>query len=268
MSKTIIAGTDFTASSVNACKYAAFLAQKIKCKLTIFNLFDSPIIHSNIGLYGIDYTTDRRTSEGKTIKLVLAIQKEFPDLKIDHFITSGSFKRELKEFTDHHLVEAVVMGLQAKNRISKFIYGSHGLNVAGKIDAPVIIVPENYKSHNLSNVLLAVDNEEKLRKSPLIGFVRFVKVAKSKLSLLHVRTEVELFPPQNTALKISEKRFPVNVIKAKDMEAGIKKYCADNKIDLVAVISKRHSVFYNLFTESNTKKVTFASKVPVMSIHE
>ncbi|MEI8136012.1 MAG: universal stress protein [Bacteroidota bacterium] len=53
--KTIIAGTDFSASSVNACKYAAFLAQKLNCKLTLLNMFDAPIVHSNVLLSKYSY---------------------------------------------------------------------------------------------------------------------------------------------------------------------------------------------------------------------
>ena len=163
--KTIIAGTDFTPSSVNACKYAALLAQKLNCKLTIFNMFDAPVIHSNIGLYGITYSSTRKSTATKTLKLVTQLSKLFPKVQITSFITDNSFKSELEDFIVEHQVEAAVMGLEAKNRISRFLYGSHGVSIAGKIETPVIIVPENYKKHKLSKVLLAVNNTEKLYKS-------------------------------------------------------------------------------------------------------
>lgn len=265
--KTIIAGTDFTPSSINACKYAALLAQKLNCKLTIFNMFEAPIIHSNTGLYGISYTSVRKDSQAKTQKLVALLSKLFPKLKIDLFVTSGAFSDELNTFSASHYVEAAVMGLETKTKFSKFIYGSHGVDIAGKIDAPVIIVPENYKTHKLSSVLLAVDNNEKLLKSSLEDFEIFLSKSKSKVHLLHVRTEDEIFEPVVTALKINGKKRNIEVIKAADIQDGIKKYCRQGDIDLIAIISRKHSLFYNLFVESNTKKVAFAAKVPVLSIH-
>ncbi|MDP1803324.1 MAG: universal stress protein [Bacteroidota bacterium] len=266
--KTIIAGTDFTPSSVNACKYAALLAQKLNCKLTIFNLFDAPIIHSNVGLYGISYSTVRKNSFVKTNNLINQLTKLFPKVEINMFVTMGAFKDELETFTSKHTVEAAVMGLETKNKISKFIFGSHGIGIAGKINAPVIIVPENYKKHKLSKVLLAVDNNEKLYKSSLAVFEKFIKDSKTKLQLLHVRTQDEIFDPVTTTMKINGKKLPIEVIPSEDIQDGVKKYCRKADIDLVGIISKKHSPFYNFFVESNTKKIAFATKVPVMAIHE
>lgn len=266
--KTIIAGTDFTSSSINACKYAALLAQKLKCKLTIFNLFEAPVIHSNMGLFGISYTTQRKESENKTGKLIKEIQKLFLKLEIHELVTYGSFNYELENYAKEHQIEAMVMGLAAKDEISKLIYGSHGVDIAGKIDCPVIIVPEKYTKHNLTSILLAVDNNEKLVKSSLTGFEKFVKESKSKLSLVHIRTEEELFHPVTLKLTLNSIKLPIEIVKAKDIQEGIKKYLSSEKYDLVSIISKRHSAFYNFFVESTTKKIAFSAKVPVMAIHE
>ncbi len=266
--KTIIAGTDFTASSINACKYAAFLAQKLNCKLTIFNMFEAPVIHSNIGLYGISYTSQKTQSLDKTEHLIKELKTLFPKININKFITNKGFKFELENFTNSHQVEAAVMGLAAKNRISKFIYGSHGVDIAGKIDCPVIIVPEKYMEHRLAKVLLAVDNNEKLRKSSLYVFENFIKESKTKLAVLHVRTEDEIFNPLIDKLEINTKKLPIEIITAKDLQDGVKKYCVAGNIDLVTIISKTHSPFYNFFNESNAKKVAYVAKVPIMTIHE
>lgn len=266
--KTIIACTDFSEASYNACRYAAFLAHKLNCKLMLFNLFDAPVIHSNTGLYLISYSSQKATSEFKTHKQIARLQSQFPKLKIDSFVTTGGFKQELEAFTKAHRVEAAVMGLAAKSRISRYIYGSHGVDITGKIDCPVIIVPSNYKKHQLSKVLLAVDSHEKLLKSSLYRFENFIKESKVKLDLLHVRTESEVFDPVLHTLRINSKNLKIGVAKANDIESGVKKYCSSGNADMIAIISKKHSAFYNFFSESNTKKVAFAAKVPVMSIHE
>lgn len=265
--KTIIAGTDFTPSSVNACRYAALLAQKLNCKLTVFNLFDAPIVHSNLGMYGVSYNFEKSSTQRRTKKLIHELEEQFPGLKINAFVTTGSFKEELKAFTGAHHVEAVVMGLAAKSRISKFIYGSHGVNLAGKIDAPVIIVPEKYKEHKIADVLLAVDNQEKLSMSSLSGFQKFVKRSKAPLRLLHVRTADEIFPPVFKEVKVNKRIHAIETVNAKTVENGIRNYTRDRRVDLIAIISKQHSPFYNFFSESNTKKIAFAASVPVMAIH-
>ena len=104
--KTIIAATDFSSSALTACKYAALVAQRMNCRLTIFNIFDAPLIHSNVGMYGITYNSQRKESTVKSEKLVKQLEEEFPKIRIDYFVTNGEVKNELEEFTSRHLVAA------------------------------------------------------------------------------------------------------------------------------------------------------------------
>lgn len=265
--KTIIAATDFTAASLNACNYAALLAQTLKCKLTLFNLLDAPMLHVNAGLYGITQPSPTHTSYNRTVKLAKGLQARFPELKIESFVTLGNFKEELGKFIATHRVAAAVMGLEAKKRISRYIYGSHGIDVAGKLDCPVIIVPSGYKRHQLKKILLTVDNKEKLHQASLKPLDWIVKQSASQLSVLHVRTEDELLAPAMKDLKLGDKKIPVSVRKARQFQDGLKTYCHDGRFDLVAIISKKHSAFYDFFQESHTKKVAIATRVPVVAFH-
>lgn len=267
--KTIIAGTDFSPSSLNACKYAALLAQKLQCKLMIFNLFQAPVLHSNSGLYGISYASVKKTSENEVAEVAQNLSKDFPSLKIDTFATTGGFEEELGVFIARHHIAAVVMGLEAKDKVSKFIWGSHGVSIAGKIDAPVILVPQKYKDHRLETMLIAVDNSDKLKTTSLKKVELLAKGMQAQVNLLHVRTPEEVInPAKAVTVKVNKQKLDVEVQKGKTIEDGIRFFCRDNEIDLVTIISRKHSVFYNLFNESVTKRVAFASKVPVMSIHE
>lgn len=265
---TIIVGTDFTISSLNACKYAALLAQKLNCKLTIFNLFEAPVMHLNSGIYGLSYISRRKKNETRINKVTDEILKLFPKLKIGQFVTSGSFSEELKKFTDTNQIEAAVMGLESKDKISNYVYGSHGVELAGKLNCPVIIIPKRYTDHQLARIMLVVDNNEKLVKSSLSNFERLVKQFKSKLTVLHVRTDNEIFDPVMGAIKINGKNYPIEIVTSKNIQGGVKKNCKKGDIDLVTIISKKHSAFYDFFRESNTKKLAFAAKVPIMAIHE
>lgn len=267
--KTIIAGTDFTSSSVNACRYAALLAQKLDCSLVIFNLYEIPMYHSTSGLIGITFPVLKAESENSIEDVIAGLSPEFPGVQISPLAVSGRFKHEVKEFVKKHRVEAVVMGLDVKNKLSKFIYSSHSTTLAGKIEAPVIIVPENYTDHRFGSMLLAVDNIKKLKELSLKRVERFIKGSRLYPHVLHVRTPDEVISPREKGVvRLNGLDRQVEVRKSKDVESGIKNYCDRNETDLIILISTKHSVFYNLFNESVTKRVAFVAKVPVMAIHE
>jgi nucleotide-binding universal stress UspA family protein len=267
--KMIISGIDFSKSSYNAAAYAAMMSHKLNCKLVLFNMYEVPLIHSNEGMYFMLNAPIRKESENKLADFHNKLQKQFPKIEIHTFISAGFFKDQLTTFMKKHPVQLVVMGLSTKNTFSRFIYGSHSTDIAGKIKAPVIIVPDNFKAHKLHKVLLGVDNKEKLHRSPLTSFRNFIKETKTTFSLLHVRTEDEIITGNSEqVIKIDGKAHKIENCTYPTIEKGIAAYTRKKKADLIAIISRKHSIFYNLFSETNTKKIAFASKIPVMCIHE
>lgn len=260
---TILVGIDFTKSSENALKYAIMLAERSKSSLLLFHVFDTPIVHTNSGAYFVEYASLKHNNLARLEQYKNEIQTQYPKLKMDVRTTFSSFKQEVKDLTKHGKVNYVVLGLETKSKLSKFIYGTTGVDIAGKVDCPVIIVPERYKEHRLENVVLAIDNKNKQHAVVLKKHQNFVKQHKCKNVNLHVRTEDELIIE-----KIKNKDLPVETIEAKDFKTGLVKYTKANNIDLVTLISHSHSFLYNMFSETNTKLIAFQSKIPVMSIHD
>ncbi|MEI6020714.1 MAG: universal stress protein, partial [Bacteroidota bacterium] len=266
--QTILTTTDFTPSSLNACHYAAMLAGKLKCKLTILNLFDIPLVHSNSGLFFMSFQSTKKDHGEQLKKLEADLHKHHPKLEIDSVITTGSLKNEVQNFIDSHRIKAVVMGLGTKTKLNRYLYGSHSTDLAGKILAPVIIVPEKYTNHQLHSILVGVDNNQKLYHAKLEHFEIFVKECKAKLRLLHVRTEEEIFKPVQLELILNHKTQKIVSRDAKTVQLGIVEYANDFSFDMIVVISKKHSAFYEMFSETNTKQIAFASNIPVMAIHD
>jgi hypothetical protein len=217
----------------------------------------------------MSYSSIRDTSEDKLHKFEARIKKEFSKLNIEYFVTTGSFRNEIEAFVKKHRVQYVVLGMAVKNRFSKYLYGSHSTDIAGKVNAPVIIVPEQYKVHKLKTAIMGVDNREKLHKASLKKFEGFLKESGAGLKVLHVLTEDELFDHnKNQNIVVNHKKYHIDVVNESSLERGMKKYSLETKADLIAIISRKHSAFYNMFNETNTKTIAFASKVPVMAIHE
>jgi nucleotide-binding universal stress UspA family protein len=267
--KTIITGVDFSASSYNAAKYAAMLAQKLNYKLILFNMYEVPLLHSNSGLYFMPSDSIREESVNGTDLFCKKLRKLYPKIEIGAFVSTGFFKQQLTNFIKTHQVKLVVMGITTKNKFSKFLYGSHSTEIAGKINVPVIVVPDNFKKHRLHKVLLGVDNKEKLHKSSLTAFENFVKETKAITNLLHVQTEDEIFVDKTqTTIKLNGKNQKIVSCPYSTFESGISAYAKEKEVDLITIISKKHSAFYNLFNESNTKKIASTSKIPIMAIHE
>lgn len=263
--KTILVGIDYTKSSGNAVEYAAMLAEKGNASLMLFHIFDAPVVHTNSGIYFISYKSIKETSETKLENYRDIVKEKHPGLSIEILASSDPFQKEIEDLIRRRKIQYIVLGLETKSRISKFIYGSHGTSIAGKVDCPVIIVPEKYKEHKLTNAVLAIDNLKTANYEVKKKVEEFSSRFKTKINNLHVKTPAEiLFNVKSPKAK----KINLEIIEANSLTDGINKYAKDRNADLALIVSQSHSPLYNFFTESNTKTIAFQSKIPVMAIHE
>lgn len=263
--KTILVGIDYTKSSGNAVEYAAMLAEKGKTSLILFHIFDAPVVHTNSGIYFISYKSIKETSETKLENYRDIIKEKYPNLSIEILTSSEPFQMQIEALIRRRKVQYIVLGLETKSRISKFIYGSHGTSIAGKVSCPVIIVPEKYKDHNLTNAVLAIVNLKTANYNIMKKVNDFSSYFKTKVNNVHVRTPEDFFFNDDTS---KAKKIKLEVIEGKSFTDGISNYSKSKNVGLIMIVSQSHSALYNFFNESNTKTIAFQSKIPVMAIHE
>ena len=53
-----------------------------------------------------------------------------------------------------------------------------------------------------------------------------------------------------------------------DRDEAINQFAGDKNIDLIIIVHKEQSIFSKLFVKSQTKKLVYQSKMPVLAIHE
>jgi len=259
----ILVGIDFTKSSENALNYAVLLAQRSGFAITLFHVFDTPVVHANSGAYFIEYASLKQNFTARLEQYKKNVEEKHPLLSIHVFTTFNSFKAEVQELVDKKKIHYVVLGLETKSKISKFIYGTTGVDIAGKINCPVIIVPEKYKAHKLEHIVLAIDNKHKQHAKEIKQVKKFAEQFNCSVNYLHVRTEHELIIE-----KSKNKDLPVETINSKEFKTGIKNYLKNHPKDLTVIITHQHNFLYHFFIESNTKEIAFQSKTPVMSVHD
>jgi len=263
----IIVGIDYTKSSVNALNYAKLLAYHSNCDLVLFHLYESPVLYTNSGLYMMSYQSVKK----QNIEKMNLFAKKHLDEKINYttITTSGAFKDEVNNLTKSNNIHSIVLGLESKTKINRFIFGSTTTDIAGKIDCPVIIVPESYKKHAVGNAIIAFDNSELPDAKCLHKIKNYINTTQSKINVYHIKTPNELITSKNENFKLDNTlAYKIQTKKSKSLVEGITSVVKLNKAQAIINIARKHSFVYRFFNESHTKEIAFASKIPVVVIHE
>lgn len=260
--KTILVGVDFSKSSSNTTDFAISLAKRTKSKILLFHAVQTPIVHTNSGMYFV--TEDYLGSETKELleKLQKKLKLENPSLTFETSYSYVGLKAEVKDLIKKNKVHMVVLGHETKSKVEELIYGTTSVDLMGKLDCPIITVPEKYKHHKFDKIAIAVDYKGTIDSHLSRRMHEMTEFIGAKPVYVHVQTEDELLIEKNP-----NKQIPVEVIPAKDFISGVKKYIKKEEPDMIMVLSRNHNVFYSLFMDSHSKQLVSKSQIPVISLH-
>lgn len=265
--KTILVGIDFTKSSENALNYAIMMAKKINASVMLYHVYETPVVHTFSGAYFISYTEMRNYNIERLQRYKAKIKEKHPHVDFEVFATYKTFRNGVKELLSRKKIHYVILGLESKSKFTKFIYGTTGLEVAGKIECPVIIVPEKYVKHKLHKAVLAMDNQQSVHSKVMKKVQEFNKLFKMEKEIIHIKTDNEFMIVNEKKANKINKKWRVKVVEARTFEEGILDYVKKQNTDLLSVLSHSHSALYDLFKETNTKALAFSTRIPIMSVH-
>jgi nucleotide-binding universal stress UspA family protein len=223
----------------------------------------APVVHTTSGLVFMDGDNFLKGEEKKMKEFQIQLSKKYPTVKFDIELTYESIREKIDKLSKKNKISLAVLGLETKSRISKFIYGTTSADLTGKIDCPIITVPEKYKHHQIKKIIVAIDNKETISSHLSKRIHSTIKFLGAEVEYVHIKTEDEL--------ELGEKNrhpFPVTNIKSANFQDGISSYAKKSKTDAIMLISHNYSSFHNLFLDSNSKKIILSSNIPVISIHK
>ncbi len=270
----IISCTDFSKSSMNALKYAAAMAKRLKVKLIIFHVYDEPVIfYSSASLYFSAYDNTQQVLHKKLKSLTEKISKEF-SITADYILSAGTLPMEIKDYTEHHRIGAVVMGIKGNNKIKEVLVGSNVTSIAGKLKCPMVVIPDNARYKEVKKLVYARDYSGKLSKHDLEVISLFNNPTSLVIDSLEINqheNEPVIFPKLETRkgpLKTTGKQLKGEAVKMyfNEVTDGIEKFVKKEKAQALAIKPKHHSFIYRLLHQTHTKDLAFQTRVPLLII--
>jgi len=274
--KTIVAATDYSKTSLNAVHYAAELALKTKSKLLLYHAFGVPVITSEAVVVAVPFEDMEAANNKRLNSITKNLKKKYSNtVEISYLTQMGFVADTFETMIEAKKADLLVMGIKAAGKVSEIVIGSTASDMAGRVKCPVLIVPEKASFTKLKKIVFANDNEKISNTANLKILLELASIFKSKLFLLNVRDPDKLISSEKKKASEIEKYFKgiehsIDFVNNKydDVVAGINEFVKDNNTDMVAMISRKHSLLNRIFTETNTKKMAFHTNVPLLSLHD
>jgi nucleotide-binding universal stress UspA family protein len=273
--KTIIAATDFTKASWNALRFAAEMAIDFNTDLLIVHATHIPVV-SDV-YFDLRMTMDDWKAEDQIQmdKLLEQMRKKYGHaLRIQSKLKIGFGPDVIRDTVKGGKIGAVVMCISHTEKFNQVVFGSTGTDLAGTVNCPVVIVPEKARYKQWKTIAFAFDQQHIPLGKALKVLFEVAELHESKLHFVNVM-DTPFIEGDDSSLKPLYKQFQGVDYKTHFLpyrpnmvEEAILEWVRRHKASLLVMVARQHNILWRMFNERMTKKIAFASKVPLVVLSD
>jgi nucleotide-binding universal stress UspA family protein len=266
--KTILAPTDFSASSINAVNYAADLALAVNAQLVLFTAVQLPVAVSEVSFPEsvMDEIIDMGNSDLEELENKIK-KRTCERISITSEVMFGSVEQQVELMSARKRPLAIVMGIKPGKTFQRGLMGSTLFHTMNQIPYPLLIIPENFIFSQIKEIGLACDleNIEKLKE--------WLSLFKARLNIVYVTVKNREFRASQLSESISlQNHFEsfdpqFHFLEASNLEDELNNFANTHHLDLLIVMPKVYGLF-KLFHKKHSKNLITYNQIPVLSIHE
>jgi nucleotide-binding universal stress UspA family protein len=277
----ILIATDFSENAWQATLYGYKLATELKANIILLTTFVPPMEipgGGSIAWSGAEYDELLKQCQEELVRIKIALlmnagHDEFsPSIKID--AKAGEMIDIIKSVVIRNKISLIIIGTHSGELLHTVFLGSNARRMIDGGSTPLLLVPPNSSLVHVKTVTLVVDFNEPDREAEAIHkLIPFLKSLDCSLNLVyiysgsdHYASTVQLL--KNTladiASKVSYPRVTFEVVRMGTVAQGIDWLCTFGRIDMLAMVHRKHSFFKRLVSPSHTQQAAKHLKLPLL----
>jgi len=271
--QTIIAAVDFSEASQNAVSYAAYLTNAFNARLVVVHAYISNEAIENEPLLDLFEMSDNLNDANLKfldVQMQGLIRKY--TVRIKGIVKKGKPVSVIKKLAREENASLIIMGMKGRGK-SNSMFGSTTVQMIGKTDIPILVVPENAVYKPIENLLVAVDFKSRISINRYKVLNKLIERYKPFIRILNVQKKNEPMTSEMISGKTRTGKIwgrydhQFHIIESEDVEKGINNFLRRYPVDLMAMTAGRHNLLDRLFSKSYTRSMTRQTRTPLLIMH-
>ena len=286
----ILVPVDFSDYSLNAAFFAIMIAEKLKAEVRLFHSFHNPMVDTMNFPDGYTYQTNMAevyrelsASAKKSMNKFIGNlnsrigEKSGKTVKISKKLLAGTPSEEILTETERYKPNVIIIGTRGSGENPNEPIGNVTSSVMESTDVPVLVIPETSSFSKIDesiNILYTTEFDDSDAEA-IKKLMAVISPFKFSITCLHVAPIVKdsliIAKMKDLRAELKEMYYNLNLdcelIQEKNVNEGINKVVSKKNIDLVALTHHKRNVFYRILNPSQTKKILFETKKPVLIFH-
>lgn len=278
--KIYIIPVDFSATSVHAAEFAAFLSKQTEVgKIVLLHSYyvspyqsvlptpDMVILSED----DIENEAEQKAEELEKLKIKLSklVRK---GVEIETMLSRSTLTRSIIETISDENANLIILGSNGTDSDSNSHVGFNAINIAKLSPEPVVVVPPFCCFETVKRVVMACDFQQIKETFPLVPLQKLLKRHDVELLVVNVDKQArhKNADPQQLAEEsvlhemLKEYKPKYYFSESDDVINGILDFAKKHNAQLVIALPHKYSFFQSLIHNSVSSELTVKSAVPVL----
>lgn len=262
----ILVPIDFSVGSRNAYRYAKALATNLNAKLTVVHVKEHSIMVSDTVIAPLPFEDEPQLykdiekfiTEENTAMNVLSVINE-----VQIKILRGDPASVLTDLSENKDTDLIVISTTGFADVLTKIFGSTSIKLSNQALCPVILIPRETKWQPIKKIMYA-SNYDSMTSKAVKEITSFALNIEASIHFINVKNFDPMLETKQKEMNLNgvfesvdpNLNYEHRTIYGNDTVSELKKYSEENKINLMAFVSKHRNFWENLMHRSITENMT------------
>ena len=273
--KSILLPTDFSNNSINAIHYVHELFEGERCEFYLLNVQKASSYVSD-DLMSLQPSTTIyqnliENSKKSLEDIIVDVKKKFA--KEQHIYNTivdyDNFVQSINQLVEKKGIDLIAMGTKGATGAEKVLFGSNTVKVIQRCNCPVLAVPDNCKFNGIKKIAFTSNYNSLYKHEEIKPLLTIADMFEAKIDVLHITKGDHLTENQENNRAFLDECF-ANLnhefisLANKKLFKTVEHYVLYNEIDMLAMMSRKHSFIERLFTRHKVETFAFHVSVPFL----
>ncbi len=276
--KNILLPTDLSDNARNAINYSMELFKNELCTFYILNVQKASNYTTDDLMVAPANTTIHQSVISDVKKklnvLVEELKENHPNENYTfHTLTDYDiFTDAIKQVVRSKNIDLIVMGTNGATGAAEVVFGSNTLNVIRKVDCPVIAIPQGFVYAPPKTILFTIDYSDHFVTEGIEPLMDILAKHRSSLRILKIKEDETI-----TVADFDDKKHMKDFFKSINhtfhsiinvpTALAINSFVQIMDVDMTAMFIKRETFMERFFRGSETSKISYGTRVPLLIMH-
>lgn len=267
--RKILVPTDFSKNADHALQYAINIANHFESEIHLLNVYE--VSNNTTGSFSSVEEYIRENAERQLSKTISSVKNAILRKTIlKGRAIKGNPIYSICGIANIEKFDLIVMGTQGASGLKEIFLGSKTAGVMKKTTVPLLVIPNEFKYRPIKEIVFPVDSGIVADSFILTPLLQLVKAYKSKVKVLHLKTE-KVLVGYDPGIEYFLEGIPHSfhtIAGSNDVNGVINLFVFEHDADMICLIRRDRGFFEKIFHRSVTSKEVFHCRMPLLILHE